>query len=108
MMINHHNLRQKYEILLDHGTCSSQCSSRLQEVFGAKEPKPPMMAKGLVMHSLVHIGDTRIMCHDRFGDPGDPGCLPTAGDAYMYVEDVDHTHQLAVEKGAYVSCCGDK
>jgi uncharacterized glyoxalase superfamily protein PhnB len=61
------------------------------------------MAKGLVMHALIHIGDTRIMCYDRFGDPGDPGSLPSACDAYMYVQDVDHTHQLAVENGAHVT-----
>jgi uncharacterized glyoxalase superfamily protein PhnB len=62
-----------------------------------------MIAKGLVMHALIHIGDTRIMCHDRFGNSGDPGRLPSACDAYMYVEDVDRTHQLAAENGAYVT-----
>jgi uncharacterized glyoxalase superfamily protein PhnB len=67
----------------------------LKRAFQAEEVHRMARPDGAIMHAEVRIGDSFLMLGDPVGQfPATPSCL------YLYVNDVDATHQRAVQAGA--------
>lgn len=66
-----------------------------QEVFGARVLRTSERPDGLLGHTELELGDSRIMLADCGSD------WPAASGAfYVYVENVDETYRRALEAGA--------
>jgi PhnB protein len=70
--------------------------AELQAALGATVLKRHDSPDGRVMHSLIQIGDSRIMLSDSF-----PGMdwKPTVSRFYLYVADCDATYNKAIAAG---------
>lgn len=73
-----------------------------QRVFGAKEDGRLMMGD-LIGHAELQIGDSKIMLAEENIEWGNKSPITLGGTPVtiaLYVDDVDHTYQLALDAGA--------
>jgi PhnB protein len=67
----------------------------MEEVFEAEQVERMDAPGGRIRHAEVRIGDSRVMLGDAGGEHA-----PMSAMLYVYVDDVDATHQRALAAGA--------
>lgn len=67
----------------------------MQQVFNAKETHRHMRDENAIMHAELAIYNCTIMCADSTEK-----YAPRTSGMFIYVDDVDATYNLALEKGA--------
>ena len=76
-----------------------------EQAFGAKELYRLPMPGGRVGHAEIQIGDSRLMLSDEFPSAGSRSAETLGGSPIslaIYVEDVDHAFERAVQAGGTV------
>ncbi len=77
-----------------------------KKAFDAKEIYRFPTPDGKILHSMIQIGDSRIMMSDEFTSMGIRSPTTVGGTSvtlHLYVEDADKLYQQAVDAGAVVT-----